>query len=156
MTYIPSNEEAWDFAVRALWENYRELRAGAKGSGLALAPTECDRLAHNIKWPPHRPPPILDGLHARLLAGGKDSSNLVLSPADCELLACNLTIPKRPKGRVLKDDMHIALYCLELEFTKSNREEAVQQTIVDLGCSRVSRSDVFRALEKFRKLGVDE
>ena len=145
--YIPTNEEAWDFAVRALWEDYRELRAGAKGSGLSLAPAEADRLAHNIKWPPRRPPGILDDLQARLLAGGEGSSDLMLSPADCELLARNMTTPKRPKGRKPNDDMRIALHCLELALTEPNLEAAVQQTTIDYACSR---SDVFRALKKFR------
>jgi hypothetical protein len=143
----PSNEEAWDFAVRALWENYRELRVGAKGAGLALTPAEADRLAHNIKWPPHRPPGILDDLQARLLAGGEGSSNLMLSPADCEMLACNMTTPKRPKGRKPNDDMHIALRCIELALMTPNLEAAVQQTTIDRACSR---GDVFRALRKFR------
>ena len=141
--YIPTNEEAWDFAFWALWEHYWELRAGAKGAGLALTPGECNRLAHNIKWPPHRPPGILDDLHARLLAA---SSDLMLSPADCELLACNMTTPPRPKGRKTKDDIHIALHCLKLR-AERKQESAVRQTMDDFACSR---NDVFRALKKFR------
>jgi hypothetical protein len=112
-SHIPSNEEAsWDFAVRALWENHRELLAGAKGSGVTLTPAEADRLAHNIKWPPHRPPRILTDLQTRLLVGGEGSSDLMLSAADCELLARNMTTPNRPKGRQPNDYMHIALHCL--------------------------------------------
>ena len=145
--YIPTNEEAWDFAVRALWEDYRELRAGAKGSGLALTPAECDRLAHNIKWPPHRPPPTLNDLQARLLAGGEGSSDLILSPADCDLLANNMTIPKRPKGRKPNDDMRIALHCLKLKDEIGKLEAAVRQTMDDFTCSRKT---VFTALTKFR------
>jgi hypothetical protein len=143
----PSNEEAWDFAFHALWENYWELRAGAKGSGLSLTPGECDRLAHNIKWPPHRPPGILDDLQARLLAGGEGSSDLILSPADCDLLANNMTIPKRPKGRKPNDDMRIALHCLKLKDEIGKLEAAVRQTMDDFTCSRKT---VFTALTKFR------
>jgi hypothetical protein len=100
----PSNEEAWDFAVWALWEHYWELRAGAKASGLTLTPAEVDRLAHNMvlpKRPKGRParntPPLpllkaLTDLQARLLAG----ENLTLSAAECELLAAHLTVPNPP------------------------------------------------------------
>jgi hypothetical protein len=156
MTYIPSNYEAWDFACWAIWEHYYELRDGAKGPGVVLTPAEADRLARNIKWPPHRPPPTLDDLYARLLACGGGSSKLMLSPADCELLACNLTTPKRPKGGKLKDDIRIALHCLKLALYTENKEKAVQQTIVDYKKKvdgPVSRSVVFRALRKF---GADE
>ena len=108
----PSNEEAWDFAVWALWEHYRELRAGAKASGLTLTPAEVDRLAHNMvlpKRPKGRPasntPPLpllkaLTDLQARLLAG----ENLTLSAAECELLAAHLTVPNRMKGRIPSKD----------------------------------------------------
>ena len=115
MTYIPSNEEAWDFAVRAVWEHYEELRAGAKASGLTLTPAEADRLARNMVLPkrpkagrPARnasPLPLLKALtdlQARLLAASvtaTEAADLTLSAAECELLAANIRPPNRQQGR---------------------------------------------------------
>jgi hypothetical protein len=137
--YIPSNEEAWDFAVRALWEHYWELRAGAKGPGVVLTPAEADRLAHNIVFPkrpragrpPRNAPPhpllkALTDLQARLLAGILAGENLTLSAAECELLAANIGQPNRQQGRIPSKnwarDKHLAEdYRLAYERTGSSK-----------------------------------
>jgi hypothetical protein len=113
VTYIPSNEEAWDFAVRALQEYYLELHAGAKASGLTLTPAGANLLAHNMVLPKRpkagRPPrkasplpllKVLTDLQARLLAG----EYLTLSAAECELLAANIRLPNRQRGRIPSKD----------------------------------------------------
>jgi hypothetical protein len=153
-----NNEEAWDFAVRALWENYQELRAGAEGSGLSLTPAECDRLAHNMvfpKRPAHRPRRdapahllfgALADLKARLLIGGEGSSNLTLSPAECELLAHNMATPP-PSPDILRNTTIAELYRRAYTRTGSSKL-ALYEVETALGYKPRA---VFKALRAIRR-----